>query len=343
MKIIPVTCSQCGGNITIETFTTRLACPYCGTAFIVDCRDSIEQGKFFSTDDNPIEIQIEQINSTLVKLEGRNYNFELGMDQDAIKTGIDIVSALSYLSNKDYEIVTTTERVATVEYMVWGHDGIRTKESRYSSLIEYGKAVHSINKTKNTLTNYGFEVNELWRESERIKVNLSRNVVDIVSGKKDKYRKVDQRYCYIQATKIIKPSAWNSISNNQFKDKVSRLSQNDAIIQISNIIISELQKRQNEYMTQGAEGSHSIRIIVWEDRVDYYYGECIFHNMGMDNISDSLTMQAFSSNLLNCIVKQCIDDNRPVWILNEIKLNTNNGIKFGLLHTKIYTKVYRSW
>ncbi|MBE5938045.1 MAG: hypothetical protein E7265_08450 [Lachnospiraceae bacterium] len=342
MKIIPVTCSQCGGNITIETFTTRLACPYCGTAFIVDCRESKKTGKNFPTEDNPIEVQIEQINSTLVKLEGRDSVFELGMDQEAITKGINIISALSYFSNREYEIITTTSCVGTVEYRVWGHDGIDTKESRYSTLIEYGKVVHSINKTKKTLISYGFEVSELWNKSDRIKVKLLRNPLDIALGVKDKYRKVECRDCCIQATKKITPSSWNSIMNNHFKDRVNQLFQNDAIIQISNSIISELQNCQNEYMTQGDEGSHSIRIIVREDEVICPGANCIFHNMGMDNISDSITMQAFVCNLINSILKQCVEDNKPIWILNEIKL-LYNSIELNLLHTKIYTKVYRSW
>lgn len=36
IKIVPATCSQCGGTVEVDPTTTEAKCPFCGTTFIVD-------------------------------------------------------------------------------------------------------------------------------------------------------------------------------------------------------------------------------------------------------------------------------------------------------------------
>ncbi|MBO5621655.1 MAG: hypothetical protein J5959_08520 [Butyrivibrio sp.] len=36
VKIVPASCTQCGGTVEVDPQTENAVCPYCGTTFIVD-------------------------------------------------------------------------------------------------------------------------------------------------------------------------------------------------------------------------------------------------------------------------------------------------------------------
>ncbi len=36
VKIVPATCSQCGGTVEVDPNSTEARCPFCGTSFVVD-------------------------------------------------------------------------------------------------------------------------------------------------------------------------------------------------------------------------------------------------------------------------------------------------------------------
>ncbi len=52
LKMLPVTCAQCGAQLEADTTKETMVCPYCGTSFLIQKDNTPDGGESSGTDSN---------------------------------------------------------------------------------------------------------------------------------------------------------------------------------------------------------------------------------------------------------------------------------------------------
>ncbi len=320
MKLTPIKCIQCGASINIDSMPIILKCPYCGTSYMADYRNSSPKNEqsIFSSKDNPINIQISRIDKPIIRA---NFYLTSMKGRNDLLFFIQTMSILSYYTKLEFICVTS--------------DSVNFNCFRYSH--DKKKTVHQVDDRANKVSNndsnvikrrlveWGFEVSERWVKNNDEKI--------IEMGMR--YDKIGFTMTYyIDGMIRISPSMHSTCWNEELSNIVQRLSSNDVCSQIAEDICDDMIKKENYHIQNHVEGICHYSFSVDKSCVRFTNKSYTFHTLGFNDLEDDKIYKAFCLNLLIKILNRFNNH----WMLNSIPTGNIELV----LETQL-KKEYKNW
>lgn len=321
MKICPVICTQCNGQIPISSLDKVVTCPFCGTSFIVEYSEPTSQKEVFSTnsiDSKQIDIKIQKVNNPIV-----NFFIENDSYMDTINEQLIVLSTLSFYQKKEY-LFSCKSMFIFYSY-----------ESELTSIPSNIEAKQ--NEIKQSLSNLGFSVFETLEKDAKSPESTS----------------LQETYRYtITGLYNIKPLSQNRFLNSSIDTITQRMLINNTLREVSKNICLDMDKAKTFFVQKTSETDCKMTIIVHEDKIMYttptsiYYSEVSYNSIGFNNLQSFDQILAMFISLWTIISNSSNESNWSISRLAVIKKNDSETCKKMGIQAEIvlgYEKKYQDW
>ncbi len=300
MKITPIKCTQCGGNIALNNSSPISTCEFCGTTFYVSFNGSSSLEEYRKNFNNPV-------NSRLIKLDVGPIKLGLGVSKmfepEFVDETMMCLGAISFFTNRTYRISTIIDGyLGEFTCCCYGDKGEFTNHMISTRPSVYPQEVKQIELDRNCLTSHGFETSVIYDENISSRT-YHPNKKSILGNK--------QTFSYgkrasISGQGIIKPKS--HVLTSSIETITKRLWDNDTM---ESIVIECLQHLKKAASTK--EFSVSRHGITLGDSCTYREDErtILYSNFGMSDLTTRDLMDAFSIVLFCKLIKESEDQWAP--------------------------------
>ncbi len=162
MKITPIKCTQCGGNIVLNNSSPISTCEFCGTTFYVSFNGSSSIEEYRKNYNNPVNTRIIKLDVGPIKLGlGVNKMFE----PEFVDETMMCLAAISFFTNRTYRISTIIDGYwGEFTCCRYGDKGEFTDHMISSKPKVYPQEVKQIELDRNCLASHGFETSVIYGE-----------------------------------------------------------------------------------------------------------------------------------------------------------------------------------